>query len=302
MKIPPLNPLKVFEVVARTGNLTVAANELRVSQSAVSRQIAVLEEYLGVKLFIRERIGVRLTDIGKAYATRIAPAFEQISEATKFITQKYSDNAIRLRAYTGFTARWLIPRLPHFSELHPGIDVRITNSTAPLDFDSEQCDMAIVLGDGYWPDADAALLLEDIIEPVCSPAFMDMQTDGCDMESALRGKRLLVSKYRKDDWPNWLGRMGLREVFDKADKMVFSSSVLTWQAAMDGLGLAIGQQHLLDADIQAGRLIRPFAKPLRTGKGHYIVTPAVQRHSSKILALKDWLLSEARRAQADTPA
>lgn len=302
MKIPPLNPLKVFEVVARTGNLTVAASELRVSQSAVSRQIAVLEEYLGVQLFIRERIGVRLTDIGNAYAVRIAPVFEQISEATKFITQKYSDNVIRLRTYTALTARWLIPRLPRFNKLHPDIDVKITNSSAPLDFGSEQCDMAIVFGSGSWPDADAALLIEDVIEPVCSTTFLEAQLVDADIEVVLRGKRLLVSKYRKDDWPNWLAHLGLRDVFDKADTMVFSSSVLTWQAAMDGLGLAIGQQHLLDADIQSGRLIRPFGKPLRTGKGHYIVTPAVQRHSAKILALKNWLLQEAQPSRANAPA
>lgn len=305
MKIPPLNPLKVFEVVARTGNLTVAASELRVSQSAVSRQIAVLEAYLGVTLFVRERIGVRLTDIGRTYASRIAPAFEQISEATKFITRKYSDNVIRLRTYTALTARWLIPRLPRFNQLHPDIEVRITNSSAPLDFGSEQCDMAIVFGEGDWPDADATLLLEDIIEPVCSPEYLDVQAGGAgaaDIEGVLRGRRLLISKYRKDDWPSWLGPLGLRDVFDEVDTMVFSSSVLTWQAAMNGLGLAIGQQHLLDADIRAGRLIRPFARPLRTGKGHYIVTPSVQRHSSKILVLKDWLLGEAQPPRAHAAA
>ena len=89
MKIPPLNPLKVFEVAARTSNLTMAANELLVSQSAVSRQISVLEEYLGVQLFTRERVGVKLTEVGEVYAQRIGPAFEEISEATKFITQMY---------------------------------------------------------------------------------------------------------------------------------------------------------------------------------------------------------------------
>ena len=293
MKIPPLNPLKVFEVVARTGNLTVAANELRVSQSAVSRQIATLEEYLGVQLFIRERLGVRLTEIGKSYAEKISPAFEQISEATKFITLKYSDNAIRLRTYTALTARWLIPRLPHFNQLHPDIEVKITNSSAPLDFGSEQCDMAIVFGNGSWPDAEATLLLEDIIEPVCSPAFAGAQKKGTDIEHALRGKRLLVSKYRKDDWTNWLAHVGLPELSDKAEKMTFSSSILTWQAAEDGLGIAIGQKHILDADIKAGKLVCPFSRPLHTGKGHYIVTPTLLRHSNKIMSFQNWLLQES---------
>lgn len=300
MKIPPLNPLKVFEVVARTSNLTVAANELRVSQSAVSRQISVLEDYLGVQLFIRERLGVRLTNLGEAYAHRIRPAFDEISEATKFITQKYSDNVIHLRTYTALTARWLIPRLPRFKELHPDIEVRITNSSAPLDFGNEHCDMAIVLGDGQWPDAEATLLMEDVIEPVCSPAFCDTAQSSTDIRKALCGKRLLVSKYRKNDWPNWLAYVGMNDVFDKAEKMIFSSSILTWQAAMDGLGIAIGQQYILDADVQSGRLVRPFSSPLRTGKGHYIVTPSLQRYSGKIAALKDWLVHEAHKTQAPT--
>lgn len=295
MKIPPLNPLKVFEVVARTSNLTSAANELRVSQSAVSRQIAVLEEYLGVQLFTRERVGVRLTEVGEAYAHRIGPAFDEISEATKFITQKYSDNVIRLRTYTTLTARWLIPRLPRFNVQYPDVEVVIENSIAPLDFGIEQCDLAIVFGDGNWPDADATLLLEDVIEPVCSPAFLESALGGVRLLEALRSKRLLISKYRKSDWPTWLAHAGLSDVFDKAEKMIFSSSILTWQAAMDGLGIAIGQQHMLDADIKSGRLVRPFSSPLKTGKGHYLVTPSLQRYSGKIASFKDWLLHEAEQ-------
>ena len=225
MKVPPLNPLKVFEVVARTSNLTLAASELNVSQSAVSRQIAVLEEYLGVQLFTRERVGVRLTEVGEGYARRIGPAFEEIAAATEAITRKYSNNVIRLRTYTTLTARWLIPRLPRFKALHPEVEVAITNSSAPLDFGAEQCDLAIVLGDGHWPGAEAVLLLEDIVEPVCAPGIL---AAGAAPAEALRGKRLLVSKYRKDDWPRWLAHAGLPEVFETAEKMVFSSSIPMW--------------------------------------------------------------------------
>jgi LysR family glycine cleavage system transcriptional activator len=298
MKIPPLNPLKVFEVVARTNNLTSAAAELCVSQSAVSRQIAVLEEYLGVQLFTRERVGVRLTEVGKAYAQKIGPAFEQISDATTFITQKYSDNLIRLRTYTTLTARWLIPRLPNFKAQHPELEVLIANSTAPLDFGTEQCDLAIVLGDGNWPDAQATLLLEDVIEPVCSPGFIDAGLAQASLAQALQGKRLLVSKYRKSDWPMWLAHVGLPELFERAEKMTFSSSILTWQAAMDGLGIAIGQGHMLDADIEARRLEHPFSRPFRTGKGHYLVSPSLQRYSKKITAFKEWLVYEAGQTEA----
>jgi LysR family glycine cleavage system transcriptional activator len=143
----------------------------------VSRQISTLEEYLGVQLFVRERIGVRLTEVGEAYAQRIGPVFEQISEATEFITQKYSDNVIRLRTYTTLTARWLIPKLGSFKTQHPDIEVVINNSSGPLDFSAEKCDMAILFGDGHWLDADATLLLDDIIEPVCAPGFLGISNN-----------------------------------------------------------------------------------------------------------------------------
>lgn len=298
MTIPPLNPLKVFEVVARTSNLTAAAAELRVSQSAVSRQVAVLEEYLGVQLFTRERVGVKLTEVGEAYARRIGPAFSAIAEATESITSKYSDNLIRLRTYTTLTARWLIPRLPRFKLQHPEIEVSISNSTAPLDFGLEQCDMAIVFGDGHWPEGEATLLLEDVIEPMCSMGYLGPLLNGDDLLNALKGKRLLVSKYRKNDWPAWLAHAGAGHLFETAEKMVFSSSILTWQAAMDGLGIAIGQRFMQDADIQSGRLQRPFNQPFKTGRGHYLVTPSLQRYSRKITSFKDWLVQEAQQLHA----
>ncbi len=242
--------------------------------------------------------GVKLTPVGDTYARRIRPALEEISEATKFITQKYSDNVIRLRTYTTLTARWLIPRLPRFKQQHPGIEVTINNSSAPLDFSAEKCDVAIVFGDGHWPDTEAVRLLDDVIEPVCSPTLLEASAGTGDLLKALKGKRLLVSKYRKNDWPTWLEHVGMADLLQTAETMTFSSSILTWQAAVDGLGIAIGQSHMLDADLQARRLVRPFSLPLNTGKGQYMVTPALQRYSSKIIAFKDWLLHEAQETEA----
>jgi LysR family transcriptional regulator, glycine cleavage system transcriptional activator len=296
MKIPPLNPLRVFEVVARSGSLTQAAGELRVSQSAVSRQIAVLEEYLGVQLLTREHGGVKLTEVGAIYSRRISPALAEISNATCFVTKNYSDNIVRVRAYTTFTLRWLIPRLSRDKVQFPDIDVVIENSTAPLNFGAESCDLAVLLGDGSWPDAHATLLFDDVIEPVCATSLLSQVPDGENLAADLLSRRFLVSKYRKNDWPSWLAHAGQSNRFDLRNQMTFSSSVLAWQAAIDGLGIAIGQQHMVDADVRAGRLVRPFSLPLRTGKGHYIVTPALQRFSPKVESFRDWLLYEAGAA------
>lgn len=288
--------------MARLGNLTHAANELNVSQSAVSRQVAVLEEYLGLQLFQRERAGVRLTEVGEVYARRISPAFQAIASATSLVTSQYADQRIRLRTYTTLTARWLIPRLPAFKARHPDIEVVVDNRTTPLNFSAENCDMAIVLGDGRWPDAEATLLLEDIIEPVCAPGLLRETHSHARFPDYLLGTRRLVAKYRKSDWATWLAAVSRLDLLDGADTMTFSSSALTWQAAVDGLGIAMGQKYMLDVDLKRGRLLKPFGRPVATGKGHYLVTPTLQRFSGKIAAVRDWLLEEAaqtRRGGAD---
>lgn len=295
-RIPPLNPLRVFEVVARTQNLTVAARELHVSQSAVSRQVGVLETYLGVELFRRERHGVFLTRIGRSYAEQVVPAFEAIASATEKLTKASSQGSLRVRTYTTFAAKWLIPRLPDFKLKHPDIEVRITNGVPDVDFDRDDVDVAIQFGDGTWPRVHTDLLFHDEIEPVCSPAYLKRETRKQGTEALLR-KILLVSQYRRSDWEDWLRANGLEENFSQAQRMSFSSSILTWQAALDGLGIAIGQTALLLPELESGQLIRPFNRPLRRSKSHYLVRPEVQRESRKVIAFRDWILENA--AQTD---
>ncbi|HEX7891797.1 MAG TPA: transcriptional regulator GcvA [Ramlibacter sp.] len=288
-RIPPLNPLRVFEVVARTENLTAASRELHVNQSAVSRQVAVLENYLGVELFRRERHGVVLTRVGKSYADEIVPAFEAIAAATGKLTKATSQGSLRVRTYTTFAAKWLIPRLPDFKRRHPDIDVRIFNAVPDVDFDRDAVDVAIQFGDGHWPRARSDLLFHDEIEPVCSPAYLKQESGRKGPEEVLR-KRLLVSQFRRSDWDDWLAAHHLEEQAAAAERMSFSSSILTWQAALDGLGVAIGQAALLRAELDAGQLVRPFGKPLQREKAHYLVRPQVQRESRKVMAFRDWLL------------
>ena len=288
-RIPPLNPLRVFEVVARTENLTAASRELHVSQPAVSRQIAVLENYLGAELFRRERHGVVLTRVGKNYAKEIVPAFEAIAAATEKLTKANAQGSLRVQTYTTFAAKWLIPHLPDFKRKHPDIDVRIFNAVPDVDFDRDAVDVAIQFGDGQWPRAKADLLFHDEIEPVCSPTYLKREAGRQGPEELLR-KRLLVSQYRRSDWDDWLAAYHLQAQAAEAERMSFSSSILTWQAALDGLGVAIGQPALLRAELEAGQLIRPFGKPLKRGKAHYLVRPDVQRESRKTVAFRDWLL------------
>jgi LysR family glycine cleavage system transcriptional activator len=297
-RIPPLNPLRVFEVVARTLNLTSAAQELHVTQSAVSRQIAALETYLGVELFRRERHGVALTRVGQSYAEQVIPAFEAIAGATDRLVRNTSQGALRVRTYTTFAAKWLIPRLPEFKQRHPNIDVKITNAVPDVDFDRDLVDVAIQYGNGRWPHLVADLLFQDEIEPVCSPRYLAQHLSARGKPQVLLRQRLLVSHYRRQDWDDWLTACRLVEEAAGAERMTFSSSVLTWQAALDGLGMAIGQKGLLLHELESGQLVRPFRKPLRRDQGHYLVRPQVQRESRKVSDFRNWLLESADTAAA----
>lgn len=301
-RIPPLNPLKVFEVVARVENLTAAARELHVSQSAVSRQVAALEAYLGVELLRRERHGVSLTRVGASYAKRIIPAFLEISAATDKLLQATSHGVLRVRTYTTFTAKWLIPRLPDFRARYPDIEVLVSNAVPDVDFDRDPVDLAIQFGNGHWPRVQLDKLFPDEIEPVCSPEYWSRRADPKDNGEALLSKSLLVSHYRRTDWDDWLAETGRMPFAHGAERMSFSTSVLTWQAALDGLGMAIGQTSMLQVEFQKGTLIRPFNQPLRRDKAYYLVRPANQRFSRRVAAFRDWLLSEADKGLTASPS
>ena len=290
-RIPPLNPLRVFEVVARTENLTQAAQQLHVTQSAVSRQIAVLEGYLGVQLFRRERHGVSLTRAGSRYASQVLPAFEMIADATHALTKGSRQGALRVRTYTTFAAKWLIPRLAEFRALHPSIEVRISNDVPDVDFDRDPVDVAIQFGDGHWKNVQLDLLFRDEIEPVCSPQFLGRHAPNPKYPHSLLRQRQLVSRYRRTDWDEWLRASDLAEEAAQAERMDFSSTLLCWQAAVDGLGMAIGQAALLTNEFAAGHLVRPFARPLLRTQAYYLIRPQSQRETHKVNVFRDWLLS-----------
>jgi LysR family glycine cleavage system transcriptional activator len=299
-RIPPLNPLRVFEVVARTQNLTAAAQELHVSQSAVSRQISTLETYLGVELFRRERHGVTLTRVGNSYAGRIIPAFEEISIATEKLLRSTTQGVLRVRTYTTFTAKWLIPRLPNFRDLHPDIEVVISNAVPEVDFDRDPVDLAIQFGDGRWPRVQLDLLFPDEIEPVCSPSYLTAHLPKGRSANTLLRHRLLMSHYRSADWHDWLEATGRLELAEGAEKMRFSTSVLTWQAALDGLGIAIGQASMLESEFRQGTLVRPFKQPISSQRAYYLVRPLAQRYSRKVDLFRDWLLRQSHEARVTT--
>lgn len=289
----------MFEVVARTGNLTNAAKLLHVSQSAVSRQITALEEYLGVQLLRRERHGVSLTLAGQRYAAKVLPAFEAIAEATYELTGPERDTVIRVGTYNAFASKWLIPRLPDFQRQYPDIDVRILHTIPEIDFERDAVDVAIQFGTGDWPEAKADLLFRDQIEPVCSPAFLARHAPDAKYPQSLLRQTLLVSRYRRTDWEIWLQSAQLEALASDSPRMTFSSTLLCWQAAVDGVGIAVGQTAMVRQELDNGRLVAPFARPLAREQGYYLLRPRHQREFRSISVFRDWMLTAA---QACAPA
>jgi LysR family transcriptional regulator, glycine cleavage system transcriptional activator len=289
-RLPPLNAIRAFEAVARNASFTRAAQELFVTQGAVSRHVGTLERWLGTKLFTRTQRGIHLTNRGNAYFRVLRGALDQIDHATRQLQASPDENLLRLKLPPTFAIRWLVPRLARFHARHPGIDVQITTSHEPADFDREDVDAAIhsdpepPVGPGFRRVVGEELL------PVCSP--------GLCARKPLRTARdlgrhvLLCSMNRPRDWPTWLEAAGVPGI-DGNSGLKFENAALAYQAAIDELGVTIAQRALVEDDLRAGRLVAPFALTVRTSGGYYLAFPPDRPKSARLVAFEEWVLREA---------
>lgn len=286
--VPPLNPLHVFEVAARFGSFTRAAEILTVSPSAVSRQIAALESFLDVRLFHRAREGNVLTETGEEYYRAIAPAFEIITSATDRVTRAHDNAPVNVRVPATFAVDFLIPRLSAFKEEHPGTNVRIITGFGPVDFVREDVDISIQVGSGDWPGTESKKLFDNWVQPMCNPRLFK---DGKPIRTVddLRGYRLLISNNRRNDWRDWLKFMGRGDFpLEELETVEFPNSMLAYQAAADGLGIVIGQIPVLGPEFAGQPLVRLFDKQVRQGS-YYAVWRAETGPSRKARQFLSWL-------------
>lgn len=290
----PLNPLRVFAIAARHKTFTAAAAYLGVSQVAVSRQISTLEEYLNVQLFERGTRSVRLTQVGRAFSHEIGMLFEEMENATRRILEKESDNTIRLRIYSSTAHYWLMPRLGGFKARYPNYRLRLDTNVEPLDFRGTHLDVAIQFGRGDWSDARSRKLMNVTLDAVCSPAYLatvdDLKTPG-----ELNPEDLLHSRYRRDEWQQWLQANGIDSV-DYRRGIEYENSLLTYTAVRSDLGVAVGQLEYLEEELASGRLIRPFELPIVPEAALFVVWPAFASVSTKTRHFIDWLLEQAGQA------
>ncbi len=292
-RLPSLNGLRAFEAAARHLSFTQAASELNVTQTAISHQIRRLEEELGIPLFIRKNRALALTPEASEYLPGIRAAFNDLRLATDRLLRKDDDNVLTISTLASLAAKWLLPRLSAFQEAHPDIDVRITTSTGLVDFRSGNVDAAIRYGRGHWPGLRAEWLMADEMFPVCSPALLSGKHPLRHPED-LRDHVLLHNTNNGDDWRLWLTAAGLPPDISKQPGITFDLILMTVQAAIDGMGVAMGRTSYVKDDIAKDRLVVPFKIALPADAGFYLVSPEGAPDSPKLRAFRQWLIASAQ--------
>jgi LysR family glycine cleavage system transcriptional activator len=293
-RLPSLNGLRAFEAAARHLSFTNAAAELNVTQTAISHQIRRLEEELGISLFVRQNRALTLTPEARDYLPGVRAAFNDLRLATERLARRDNDNVLTVSTLASLAAKWLLPRLSAFQEAHPGIDVRITTSTALVDFRSGDVDAAIRYGRGHWPGVRADWLTADQLFPVCSPALLTSNKPLRRPEDLAHHVLLHTSAAYDDDWRLWLTAAGLPANISKQPGLTFDLILMAVQAAIDGYGVAIGRTSYVEGDIAKGRLVVPFQITLPADAGFYLVSPEASAEKPKLVAFRQWLLASVQ--------
>jgi LysR family glycine cleavage system transcriptional activator len=295
-RFPLLTALRAFETAARRLSFSRAATDLGVTQGAISRQIAVLENELGVRLFRRKGRALELTAVGHRFFAMIAEAFDQIDEALRLFSVQREDNLLRVKVPPTLGIRWFVPRLAQFHGQHPEIDVQITTSHHPVDFATEDFDAAIHWGSGAWPGLHADFLVGEELTPVCNPRIL--------VDKPLREPHdlarhvVLRSAHRTDDWRIWLAAAGATEV-DTTKALQFENSSLAYEAAIQGLGIVVAQVALVADDLAAGRLVAPFDLRVPGERSYFLVRPLDREEPGKVRLLREWLGAAAKSTEND---
>jgi LysR family glycine cleavage system transcriptional activator len=288
--LPPLNALRSFEAAARHQSFTRAADELCVTQGAVSHQVKALEAELGLKLFNRERQGLAITEAGRDYSAVVRDAFDSIALGTDRLLQRLRSGVITVSTSPDFAAKWLVSRLGRFAETHPETELKISATMHHVDFTREDVDLAIRHGAGDWAGLDAVNLCFEELFPVCSPALLRTRRGIHNPEDVLQFPLLHLDDRR--DWSRWLEAAGASGEGLLHGPILNHASMLI-DAAIDGQGIALARTALAAADLIYGRLVKPFQAALPLKNRYWIVCPRATSSMPKITIFRKWLLAEA---------
>lgn len=293
--LPPVADLLAFEAAARHHSISRAADELHLTQSAVSRQIRQLEEQLGVALFHRVRQRIVLTDVGRVYEADVRAALQQVSAATqKVMASAGGGGLLNLAVLPTLGTRWLIPRLGGFVALHPEVTVNFAARSEPFDFAQEPFDAAIHFGAPHWAGAACEYLMHEAVVPVCSPAFAERHAIRSPED--LAAVVLLQQSTRPMQWAEWFEQVGVAGAPALRGPRFEQFSMIA-QAAVSGLGAALLPSFLVEAEIAAGTLTVLFPQALTSADAYYLVYAESRAQAPLLRAFRDWIVAEARRGQ-----
>ena len=297
-RLPPLNAIKAFEAAARHRSFTRAAMELGVTHGAVSRQIRVLEEWLGVRLFVRTSRNAVPTEAGAALLSETGPALERLAAAAEQVHERRFAEPLRVSALPTFAMRWLIPRLPAFRREHPEIDVRLITASTPTEQFRMEADVVLSgparssgwIGERFMGEARLPLLSADLMRqsPLRRPTDLARHT-------------LLHSETLRDAWPRWLALAGLPALAPERDQ-VFEHFYFAIQAALDGLGVVMAPIALVGKELRRGRLVMPWPEPALRARGYFMYIPEARRDAGAVAGLRQWLRRAGQTTEAEFPA
>lgn len=302
IRYPPMAALRALDTAARYLNYTRAARELNVTQSAISHQIRHIEELWELRLFERRGRHLTLTPAGHALVPIVRQFLERLESTLRELKADEQRDSLRVSLLRSFAFKWLVPRLGHFNQRHPEIEVWLSTTDELVDFIGGQADIGIRLGHGRWPGLHSVLLLREYVFPVCSPRFL--QHYGAPQQPADLLRYPLLRRYTQDITPRW--RDWFRAAGVTVRKMprgnLFSDTSMAIQAALDDQGVALARSAHVSDDLAAGRLIKLFDVHYASDVAYYAVCAQGREDEPTIKAFRDWLLEEAEVAQTEFDA
>ncbi|MCP4980076.1 MAG: LysR family transcriptional regulator [Gammaproteobacteria bacterium] len=297
--LPPLNLFHTFEVAARRGSFTLAAEELCLTQSAVSRQIKLLEDQCGVRLFRRQHKNIELTQEGRDLYLAVSRGLDEISACLSSYPSMQGFPQITVSASVAFSYYWLMPRLEAFTSAHPEIDLRVLATDQAIDLHHNEADIAILYGTGCWDEVYASHLFDECVYPVCSPGYAENHVD---MTSAgdLLNKTLLHLEgggniWGSVDWRVWLSEQNVAGSPERRG-IRLNSYPMVLQAAQAGRGVALGWSYIVDDMINSGLLVRPIESAFETEQGYYVGALEQNCAQPATRHFIQWVIEEAARS------
>lgn len=288
--LPSTGALAAFDAVARLGSFSAAATELSLTQGAISRQIAILEDQLGVRLFHRNGRGVDLTETGRTYAEGISEVVRKIRLLSLQAMSNEAENRLSLAILPTFGTRWLMPRIPDFVRRHPKIIINFATRIQRFDFAAEGVDAAIHIGRPDWPGADCQFMMHEDVVPVASPEFLARNPVGSP-EALLQLPRIEMAS-RPGAWEHWFSSLGIEAKTSGGMRFEQFSNVA--QACIAGLGIALMPTFLIESELETHQLVKAYDHQVRSLSDYYLVRPLAKVSYPPVVAFSNWLLEQVR--------